>query len=224
MRTINLLENLKKHPTFRLVDIERITKTNKNYAKTKINRLIKAKDVSCVSKGIYTVSSNIEEIASNIVYPSYISSWYASYYKGYTEQIVNKITIFTTIKKSLIKYNRYKINFVKTKHMFGYIKQDNIFIVDDNKLLIDVYLKPKEIGNIDEIIKIVKKGNFNKNKIIEYLKKINKKSLVKKIGYLLERYRNIDICNNFKIDKNYVLLNPFSKKTTKTNTKWRVKI
>jgi len=224
MKAIKLLEILKLHPTFKLIDIQRILNSNRNYAKTVINRLHKQKYIWKVCPGIYTSNTIIEEISSNIIYPSYVSGWYASYYKGYTDQIVNKINIFTTIKKHQIKFNNYTIKFIKTKYLFGYEKINNTFIADDNKLLIDALLYPKEFGNFDEIINLVSKGDFNKNKIISYLKIIKKQSVIKKVGYLLENYKQIDISSNFKLNSNYVILNSFLKEYNNTNTKWRLKL
>jgi len=224
MKTIKLLGILKSYPTFKLIDIQRILNSNRNYAKTVVNRLLKQKYILKICSGTYTSSNTIEEISSNIFYPSYISGWYASYYKGYTDQIVNKINIFITFKRNQIKFNNYVIKFIKTKYMFGYNKINNIFIADDNKLLIDALLYPKEFGNFDEIINLVSKGNFNKNKIVSYFKMIKKQSIIKKVGYLLESYKQIDISSDFKLNKNYVTLNPFIKKHNKTNTKWRLKL
>jgi len=224
MKTIKLLEILKSYPTFKLIAIQRILNSNRNYAKTVVNRLLKQKYIQKVCPGTYTSNNTIDEISSNIVYPSYISGWYASYHKGYTDQIINKLNIFTTIKKHQIKFNNYILKFIKTKYMFGYDKINNIFIADDNKLLIDALLYPKEFGNFDEIINLVSKGDFNKNKITSYLKIINKQSVIKKVGYLLESYRQIDISSDFKLNNNYVVLNAFVKKYNNTNTKWRLKL
>ena len=224
MKTIKLLEKLSSHPTFKLIDIQRILNSNKNYTKTVINRLLKQKYIWKVCPGVYTSNATIEAIASNVIYPSYIGGWYASYYKGYTDQIINKVSVFTTVNKSQIKFNNYFIKFVRTKYLFGYEKVNNVFLVDDNKLLIDALLKPKEFGNFDEILNVVSKGDFNKDRIISYLRIIKKQSIIKKVGYLLEKYHQIDISSSFKLNTNYVILNLFTKKYSTINSKWRLKL
>jgi predicted transcriptional regulator of viral defense system len=218
MKTISLLEKLKEKATFTTIDLQRILNSNKKYAQLRINRLLKNKYISRVTNGTYTCNLEIEQIASNIVYPSYIGGWYASYYKGYTEQIVNQITIFTKVNKKQIFFQNYKIKFIKTNYLFGYYKENEFFIVDDNKLLIDAVLYSKEFGNIDEIIKIAKNGSFNKETMIDYLNKINKISVNKKIGYLLEKYQNIDLHELIKTDLNYVNIMHNKLK----NKKWKI--
>ena len=223
MNTIELLKKLKNYSTFTTIDIQRLLASNKRYAEIKIARLLKQKYISRISSGVYTTNNSIVEIASNIVTPCYLSGWYVSNYKGYTEQIVNTLCVFTTINKKQITFENYKIKFIKTKYLFGYYKENNTIIANDNKSLIDAIMYPELFGNFDEIINIVKKGNFNKSTIIEYLKIINKKSIIKKAGYLLDTYRNIGI-SELKIDNNYVILDQFSNTKKIKNKKWKVKI
>ena len=229
MKTIDLLDNLRNYPVFTINDIERLTKSKRNYSKLLINRLKKKEYIFKIENGKYTTNNlkNIELISTSLVFPSYISYWYASYYKGYTDQIINKITIATTIKKKQLTFQNYILKFIKTNDFFGSYKENGVFIVDDNKLLIDAFLKPREFGNFDEILKVVNNSKFDKIKIIKYLKKINNVLLIRKIGYVLEKYRQIDIYSDFKVlkySKNYTFLNPFYKKSTYIDKKWRIKI
>ena len=82
----------------------------------------------------------------------------------------------------------------------------------------------KEMGNFDEIEKIFQKIEISIEKTIEYLKKTNNLSLTKRAGYLLEKHKQKDISNSFKLDRNYVLLNQFSKKYKNLNSKWKIKL
>ncbi len=218
MNKIYLLERLKEKPTFTTIDLQRILNSNKKYAQLRLNRLLKDQYISRVTNGTYTCNIEIEQIATNIVHPSYISGWYASYHKGYTEQIVNQVTIFNKRIKKETVFQNYKLKFVRTNYLFGYYKEDEYFIADDNKLLIDALLYPKEFGNFDEIINIAKNGKFEKETVIDYLNKINKNSLNKKIGYILEKYQNIDLYGLIKIDYNYVTIDNLKIK----NKKWKI--
>lgn len=200
------------------------------YAYTLLNRLNKKNKIKNITKGKYTKNKNIWEIATNLFTPSYISFWSAAYFKGYTEQIINEIQIATTKKHKTIEFENYTITFNKLnkKRFFGFEKiryGDNfIFVVDDEKLLIDLITKEKLVGNFEELTKIIKQTKINKKKIISYLKKINNKSLNKRIGYLLDKYKKIDLSNEIKYkDKNYIKLSFFLNEK-KINKKWRVKI
>jgi predicted transcriptional regulator of viral defense system len=210
--------------------IKQIKDTTDEYARTFLNRKHNSKELQRVTNGKYTKSNNIYSIATNLFTPSYLSFWSASYFKGYTEQIVNQIQVITTQKHKTIKFENYTINFTKLnkKYFFGYEKTKSgnefVFVVNDEKLLIDAIHKEKKLGNFDEILKIIKNAKINKNKIIDYLNKINSKTLNKKVGYLLEEYKNIDISKeiNYK-DNNYVILSNFLD-GKKINKKWKVKI
>ena len=136
--------------------------------------------------------------------------------------------IAATKRHKDIEFENYKIIFVKLNatEFFGFDKITQgdyfIFLANDEKLLIDCLLHERFAGNFDEIIKIVKRGNLKKDIIIEYLKKINNISLIKKVGFILDKYKNIDISNEFKInDKNYIrLLRNMNKR--KISSKWRI--
>ena len=225
---IELLDKIRAKPVFRIQDIERIAYCNQNYAKQILNRLKKKKLIKQITKNRYTTKDNIFIIASNITFPSYISFWSAASFLGYTEQIVNTIQVATTRKTKPINFEGYKIKFIPIKnYFFGYKKisanEGDIFIAEDEKLVIDCLLRQKELGNMDEIENIVENAKISKEKIIEYLKKINKQSLTKRAGFLLEKKKSIDIYKEFNLDNNYILLNPASKKWKCINTKWKLK-
>ena len=227
MKTIDLIEKLKRKPVFSVQDIERIAYCKKTYAKLVLNRLKKKGIAKRVFRNVYTLRDSIFVIASNITTPSYISFWSASYFLGYTEQIVNTIHIATTRRIKPIEFEGYKIKFIEMQEFFGYKKTNTekgeVFIVEDEKLLIDAFLKPKECGNFDEIEKIFQGAEASKKKVIKYLKKINNQTLIKRVGFLLEKTKNIDISESFKLDRNYPALDPFGK-GKKINRKWRLMI
>lgn len=228
MNTINLLEKLKTKTIFRIQDIERVTNCNQNYAKQIINRLHKKKLIKKIMKNTYTTKDNIFVIASNITSPAYISFWSASSFLGYTEQTPKKIQIAATRKISPILFEKYEITFHSIKkNFFGYRKikteEGDIFIAENEKLVIDALLKPNECGNFEEIEFIFRNAEISKEKLITYLKKINKQTITKRAGYLIEKTKKWDLSKDFKLDNNYALLNPFSKKWEKINSKWRIK-
>ncbi len=224
--TIELIEELRKKSVFSLNDITRLCYCSREYSKIILNRLLKRNLIKKITKNKYTVDGDIYVIASNIKYPGYISFWAASSYLGYTEQILNTIQIATTKKYKEVDFQGYKIRFIPMKYFFGYKKQrtsrGEVFIVESEKLLLDCMLKQKETGNFDEITKIFKNSKISKEKVIDYLKKTKNQSLIKRVGFMLERYKKIDISKNFELDTNYIKLNTFSTKYKKTDSKWRV--
>ncbi|MBI4015824.1 MAG: hypothetical protein HY362_03860 [Candidatus Aenigmarchaeota archaeon] len=228
MKAIELLDKLRAKAVFKIQDIERIGYCKGIYAKLILNRLKQRGLVKKIKRNAYTTKDSIFLIASNIVYPSYISFWSASYFLGYTEQILNTVQVATTRRAVPIKFEGYDIKFVSIKPVFGYKKirtdEGDIFIAEDEKLLIDCFLRPKECGNFDEIIKIFENAKIDEDKVVKYLQITGNNNVIKRVGYLLETIKSVDISHNFILDKNYVVLNPFSKKWEKTYSKWRLKI
>jgi len=227
MNSIRLLEKLREKTVFRVQDIERIAYCERSYAKQILNRLKSRNLIRQVTRNAYTTKDNIYVIASNIKYPSYISFWTASHFLGYTEQIVNTIQVATTAKAKSINFDNYRIKFIEIPHFFGYRKMRTsggpLFVAEDEKLLIDAFLRHKECGNFDEIEKMFVNASVSEEKMIDYLKKVGSQTIVKRIGFMLEKFRGIDISEHFELDKNYVSLNPFSGSREATSSKWRVR-
>ena len=229
MKAIELIDKLRQKPVFTIQDIERLSYCNKEYAKQILIRLKKRKLIREIRRNAYTTKDNIYVIASNITYPSYISFWSASSFQGYTEQILNTVQIATTAPRiKPIIFERYTIKFIPIKQFFGYrkMKTDDgeLFIAENEKLIIDALLKPEELGNFDEIIKIIENAEISSEKMTAYLKKTASQTLIKRVGYLLEKTKSIDLSKNFSLDKNYITLNPFREKWKTTDRKWRVRI
>lgn len=228
MKAVDLTEKLQAKAVFGIQDIERIAYCDKKYAKVVLSRLKAGKLVKKIRRNAYTLQDNVFVVASNITYPSYISFLSASCFLGYTEQIANTVQLATTRKIRGLEFENYKIRFVPLEHFFGYKKiaaeNGEVFIVEDEKLLIDCLLKPKECGNMDEIEKVFEKAKIAEDKLISYLKQIKNQTLVKRAGFLLEKSRGIDISKSFKLDKNYPPLNPFERRHAGISKKWRLKV
>jgi len=228
MKERDLMKELGKKVVFSLNDIQKINNSSKEYSKIILSRLLERNLIKRITKNSYTTKLNIMAVASNIKIPCYISFWSASSYYGFTEQILSTIYVATTRKIKDLNFQGYKIKFIKMKDFFGYQKirtgDDEIFIVDAEKLIIDCFLSYKSMGNFDEIKKVFSNATISLDKLVGYLKIIKNQTLIKRVGYLLESEKNLDISMEFVLDSNYVLLNPFSKKYKGINSKWRIKI
>lgn len=228
MDAIRILEKVGQKPVFRVQDIERLARCDAEYAKQILLRLRKRGLIKQVMRNAYTIKDDIFVVSSNITAPCYISFWSASYFLGYTEQIVNTIQVATTRRMKRLEFGGYKVKFIPMKHFFGYRKmrtdEGDIFIAEDEKLMIDAFLRPAECGNFDEIQKIFESAKFSEGRLADYLKKIGSQAVIKRVGFLLESNRGVDLSDSFDLDRNYVRLNPFSKMWKKRNGKWRVMV
>ncbi|OIO20763.1 hypothetical protein AUJ17_05460 [Candidatus Micrarchaeota archaeon CG1_02_47_40] len=176
------------------------------------------------ARGIYSASEEVFAVASNIHYPSYVSFLSASYLYGFTETIPRIVSIAAAKKYSKIEFKGYTIEFVRMKELWGYKNENGVFLAEPEKLLIDAFLKPKSMGNFEEIERLFGGSlEINAEKLKTYLKKTNSDRVYRCVGYMLEKHRKIDISRLMRIDRNYYELNPFESGAG-INRKWRLKV
>lgn len=236
MKSKNFIEFVKsmENPVFTINDASRILMKKENYVKQYIHRLKNKGEIKEIERGKYALSDNPFSIASNIIFPSYISFLSGLAYYGITTQIPKTITVVSLKQKKEIKFNEYKIRFVKIskKRFFGYLKEryheKSVFVAEPEKLLLDCIFLPQHcpITEVFEAVETLKKENrLDIPKLIEYCKKTGSSSVAKKIGYLLE-LSGKDIYPNIKelLNRKYNKLNPFLKKKGKKNKKWNLLI
>lgn len=236
MNRIHLIRELEKYPIFNLKIVSEVIEKNTEYAKLVIYRLKKSKLVYEIEKNKYTTHKDPFIIASNIIWPCYISFWSALRYYNLTEQLPQTIFIITTKsrKKRIIDFYNTKIIFtkIKPKYYFGYKKEKyqdfNIFIAEKEKAVIDSALfKKVSFSEIASIVKNAKNNNaINIDLIINYLIKIKNKSLIKRFGFLFDKL-GISNCEKLKkyIDYRYVPLDYAIKpkgRKLKKDKKWRI--
>ncbi|MGB9758760.1 MAG: hypothetical protein ACP5KW_02290 [Thermoproteota archaeon] len=107
---------------------------------------------------------------------SYISFFTAANIKGYTEQFLRTIQLATAVHKRSVTFDENKIEFIGLPSwcFYGYLKQMRnnfaIFIVEDEKLIIDILLRPKTVRNFEEIVEIIKNTQVREDKMKEYAK------------------------------------------------------
>jgi len=230
MKRIELLRKLESYPVFGLKIVKEIIEKDNKYAKLVVHRLKKEKLIFQIEKNKYTTQKDPLVIASNIIWPCYISIWPALRYYNLTEQlpqVINIITTRTRMKKNY--FNNVKISFIKVKpkYFFGYKKENykdfTIFIAEKEKALIDSALFKKI--SFSEISSIIKNNikNININLFISYLSKIRNKALTKRFGFLFDKLGK-DEYNKIKkfIDFKYIPLDYALASEGRKNKKWKI--
>lgn len=176
-------------PVFSIKDISRIINKPANYTKVYISRAKQKGIIQSIGRGKYCKSETpIEVIASNIVFPSYISFLSALNFHGLTSQIPIEIQVVTLKQKKLLGYQNYFIKFVhfQKKRFFGYTHLDNVFIADIEKTLVDGLYLANSIP-LDEIISVIQSTELNINKIIDFAIAMDSNVLLKRLGYILNQ-------------------------------------
>jgi predicted transcriptional regulator of viral defense system len=219
------LYKLSKLPLFTNKDLK--LHYNIKYPEIYIQKLKNKNKIITIEKGKYTLQEDILCYVTQIVNPSYLSFLSALNFYGYSTQILQKYSVAIKNNKKDLKYIKFiKIN---SKYFFGYNKVNyggfDLFIVDKEKLLLDclLYQNYVQVSDIFELLK----DNLDKNKLLNYLLKINNISLIKRTGYLLDLV-GINIFDVFKNKLNnnnfYVKLNINLKRSKINNSKWKLNI
>ena len=199
MQAINFIKELKKlqNPVITLNDVSRIINKNKEYSRVYVHRLKKKKLIHEIEKGKYTLANNPFEIASGMLFPSYISFISAYGIYGLTTQIPSIIHVVATKSRKPIKIDNTKINFIriKKKNFFGYKREKfmdtYIFVAEPEKAVIDSLYLPKYCP-VSESYEALKSKELSIDKLVDYALRIQSCVVLKRLGYLLE-LNNINI-------------------------------
>ncbi|HIE41519.1 MAG TPA: hypothetical protein EYP80_02535 [Candidatus Aenigmarchaeota archaeon] len=223
MEALSFLKEAEKYPLLNYRDLERILGKKKNYLKVYVNRLKNKNLIKAISKGIFTVYKDPLIFANYLEIPSYFSLWTALRYYNFTTQLPKDYFLICTRYKKPIKFEHSKIYFLETKYFFGFKKVKykgfDVFISEPEKLVIDSLLNFLPLSEILNVITSCKK-----KKLVDYTLRIKNKSLIKRVGFLLERTGFFSKQLNKEIDHVYIPLNPKTKKKGLKNKKWKILI
>ena len=213
---------------FRVEDICRILNIKKGDAYNIIKSLKRKKAIKKAGKSYYSyVDTNEYVIATSINYPSYISFWTALNYYGFTDN--NPKSIFVATTKQSKETNNFKYVTLSKKRFYGYLMIGELVIAEKEKAIIDSLLFPRYSGGIKEVIKCIKNSikELDVSKLIKYGKLIESKSVLRRVGYILDdigvRDKELKKINK-EIGKGYELLDPNLIRKNNFNKKWLLDI
>ena len=208
-------------------DISRLINKTSDYTKVFLSRVRKNNLLHFIERGKYCKLETSEfEVASNILFPSYISFLSALSIQGFTDQIPVEISLVALKQRPSFYFKNYRINFstFPKKLFFGYSRRDNFYIADPEKAILDsLYLNSVPLN---EIVKIINESDLSIDKLIDYSLKMDSKILLKRLGYILEL---LDIPDNKVLLSNINtqridVLNPSIAHTGNKNKKWHLLI
>ncbi len=179
----------------------------------------------------YTVHSFV--IASHLVDPYYISHWSALNYHGLTEQTPPAVYMTTTKPRNRKKVLDIEFVFVTVieRKMFGTtevkIENSPVKMSTPEKTIVDCLDHPEHCGGIEEVAKAIyfEHKNLDFKKIVDMVKKTGNRTIIKRLGYLLDRlglHEYDNLLTGIKISKGYSCLDPKLPKRGKINEKWKL--
>ncbi len=180
-------------------------------------------------------------VADSIYGPGYIGGFSAVKHWDLTEQIIETTYYFTSkqVKDRSPSYNstKFKIKTIKPNKIFGlksiWMGSKKVFISDPTKTLIDIIEDPKLVGGMRIVEDIYREyldsDYFNLEKIIEYARSINNRTVMKRLGFLTEAthtdkipYDTLCLFQS-EISSGYSFFDTTIKGNL-TNDKWKLKI
>ena len=231
MNILKFIETLGKFskPIFTVNDASMILGKDKVYTRLYLHRLKSKGVIVAVERNKYTlIDTHPYSIATNLVFPSYISFLTALHYYGMTTQIPGTIYIVSTHSKKNLDFGGYSISFIKLKkeRFFGYKREKFqnkfIFIAEKEKMIIDSLLLPQYCP-VDEIRRAIEDKNLKIDTLVEYGIRMDSAVTLKRLGFLLES-KGIDVYDQLKnrLNLKYDPLNPFLPEKGEKNGKWRL--
>ena len=236
---INLLDDLSKKKAFTVEDAEQLGYTNKSVLKVILSRLEKNGWLERIEKGKYIViplgaekgKYTLHEfvLGSYLVDPCVISYWSALNYYGFTEQIPRTVFIQTTSRKKHQEVTifgvPYKIIRMNEEKIFGvkkvWFEETQVNLTNREKTIIDCLDKPQHAGGIIEVAKALRTGEYDKNIVVKYAKRIHNSGVIRRLGYICD-FLQIPIHLPETKTRNYLKLDPILPETNELNAKWHL--
>lgn len=186
----SVLDHLSKSGSsvFTVHDVAKTMQKSPAYASLMLSR---SRKVKRVSKGIYCLDgASMYEIASNMVYPSYVSLSSALQYYELIDQNILRYSVITTKRHKELEFGNASIAFITLPKgkVFGYVSKNNAYVATIEKMFADcLYLHIPDFEQItSSFSSALEDYKIDIPKLKEYGIKMEKKSLINKLGLLLE--------------------------------------
>lgn len=205
-------------------DVCRMTGKSPAYCKVLLNRVVKANRVIKIERGKYCLKkADVLAVASNLVFPSYVSFLSALEFHGLTTQMPSKIQVVCLKQKKDVLFENTPITFttISKRRFFGFQRVDGPFIADPEKAITDGLYMPQKMP-ITEAGYAITHGKINVKKLIGYARRFDSSIIRKRLGYLLEKAGINAEALSENLTWKYDLLNPLLPVRGPRDKKWKL--
>lgn len=229
MRDIDFLRAIENAElgVFTISDVARFIDKGRGYARLFAKRLVDRGIIVRLEKSKYALTGADDYmVASNLIFPSYISFLAGLAYHKRTTQLSHEIQVAASRSKKGLRYGSTRIVFIKLKkeRIFGYTREKTrggfVFVGELEKVILDSLLLPERCPLSESYAAM--KGGIDEEKIVEYALMMDSAVLLKRLGYLLSlaglRADGLDK----RISARYELLNPRLGVKGERDAKWRL--
>jgi len=232
------------HNVFTLEDVISTLGVTYENAKVIVNRLEKKAWLIRLTRGKYLivpleagVKSLYTEhgfvIASHLVNPYYIGYGSALNHHGFSELVPSVVYVATSKRRRnrTVLHTKFRFITVTKSKMFGTeaatISGTKVKISDVEKTIADCLDHPECCGGVDEVAKSIffEHKELDMKKVVENAEKMGNKTIIKRLGYLLELFSYHEyehLFENVELSEGYPKLDPKLPKKGKFNSRWRL--
>lgn len=209
-----------ERPLFTVNDVERATGGNRASLREKLSRMTKRGDLIRIERGTYTVHDDPLIYATYIETPSYLTFWSGLRYYDLTTQQPATVQVMAGISKQSLDH----VRLYRSNDLFGFGKRAyrgfEIFVADPERLLIDCLSRPHvAVADLDELLDAV-----DPELAADYAERFGRRAVMKRVGFLLERRRDVSIERLRIRDRNYPVLDLSAPKRGENDAAWRLKV
>lgn len=205
-------------PVFTVNDAAKLIGKSKRYVSLFLS---KNRHFRRIERNKYSLKdADIYAIASNISFPSYISSISAFRYYNLITQMPNSIEVISAKQHKTIAVDGYRIRFIKLSRdrVFGYSKEGGAMVADPEKAIVDSLYLQADYSYIKEAFESYKES-IDIKKLVRYCLSMKSASTISKLGFLLDSFgiNTEDLIKHKSLHR--VKLSPLAEKLDK---KWGV--
>ena len=196
INNIKLLQILRgfNKPYYTVADFEKVLNLNRGSLYVLLNRLVKKGVLIRLKRGVYKPefeSLELEKIANELYYPSYLSFESALSRFGILNQIPYTLTFATNRTSKRLNFTNREVEYRQLKDdlFFGYSLKNGIYIAEPEKAILDqLYIISK--GRILKDTSEWSLVDLDKLKFLKYAKKFPKKvqNMAKKLSKKFGKY------------------------------------
>lgn len=225
MRMNDVIETLIKlgKPVFSVYDMAKIIGKPTAYASLVLS---KNKKIERIERGKYAiVGTDIYRIASNLVFPSYISLQSGLEFYGLIDQNIIKLSVISLKwHKNIILKEGVRIEFlnITKSRFFGYVNKDGVYIASIEKLFLDClyFGKPDLETLIESLGTAIRERLVDIELLNKYALRMKSGVIINKLGFILEKNDvKADSLLNYRY-KNYIKIHGFN--AAGKDEKWRI--
>jgi len=228
MDTREILE-LSHHlkPVFSLKELKELTGRSPATLKKSLLKLKQNHLIWELGKGQFAFPQNRYTLASNLLFPAYISFTNALYYHHLIEGTSSLVYVASSKSKKDIALEGFTVKFLRqpSHRFFGYRKEafmgKDLFIAEKEKAVADALCFPEFFPLKETKQALIR--DLDLGRLSAYTLRNSSPPAIKRLGYLLETL-NLSLPEELKqkITKKYDLLNPAKEKAGEKNKTWKL--